>query len=190
MADWLDREWLEADGRGGFASGTAADTFSPRKPTAVLTLGTAVREHWPEYLMEAVEIATFMMSACLVVALFDHPTSPFNHIIPNPTVRRILTGVAMGVTAIAIVYSPWGQQSGAHFNPSVTLTFWRLGKVAGWDAVFYLVAHFVGATLGVLVAAVLLGDLIAHPAVRYVATLPRTAGPMVAMALSSRRAAR
>jgi len=29
----------------------------------------------------------------------------------------------MGSTSAAIVYSPWGQQSGAHLNPSVTLTF-------------------------------------------------------------------
>ena len=57
----------------------------------------------------------------------------------------VLTGIAMGLTAIAIVYSPWGKQSGAHFNPSVTLTFWRLGKVATWDAVFYVAAQFAGA---------------------------------------------
>ncbi len=37
----------------------------------------------------------------------------------------------MGGTAIAIVFSPFGKRSGAHFNPAVTLTFWRLGKVKG-----------------------------------------------------------
>src|SRR5262249_62038958 len=93
---------------------------------------------------------------------------------------RILTGAPMGLTAIAIVYSPWGKQSGAHFNPSVTLTFWRLGKVANWDVVFYATAHFLGAILGVLLAAALLGDVIAHPAVRYVATLPGTSGTQAA----------
>jgi len=34
----------------------------------------------------------------------------------------------MGATAVAIVFSPWGEQSGAHFNPAVTLAFWRLGS--------------------------------------------------------------
>ena len=126
--------------------------------------------------MEAGELAAFMISACLVVALLDHPTSPLHDLIPSAVIRRILTGSAMGLTAIAIVYSPWGKQSGAHFNPSVTLTFWRLGKVANWDAVCYVAAHFIGAILGVLVAAALLGDVIAHPAVRYVATLPGAAG--------------
>ena len=37
----------------------------------------------------------------------------------------------MGLTAIALIYSPWGQRSGAHFNPAVTLTFFRLRRVAG-----------------------------------------------------------
>ena len=40
----------------------------------------------------------------------------------------------MGATAIALIYSPWGKQSGAHMNPAMTLTFTRLGKVAPGDA--------------------------------------------------------
>jgi aquaporin Z len=31
----------------------------------------------------------------------------------------------MGLTAVGLIYSPWGQRSGGHLNPSVTLTFWR-----------------------------------------------------------------
>ena len=61
----------------------------------------------------------------------------------------MLTGIAMGSTAIALVFSPLGKRSGAHFNPAVTLTFWRLGKVKNWDAVFYIVAQFIGGIAGV-----------------------------------------
>ncbi len=59
-------------------------------------------------------------------------------------------GLLMGLTAILIIYSPWGRQSGAHINPAVTLTFWRLGKVRTWDAIFYMLAQFAGGALGVL----------------------------------------
>jgi len=40
-------------------------------------------------------------------------------------------------TAVVLILSPWGQRSGAHFNPATTLTFWRLGKVATADAAFF-----------------------------------------------------
>jgi aquaporin Z len=143
---------------------------------AELGLRAALQQHWPEYLMEAGELGSFMIAACVVVALLEHPASPLNHGIPDPLVRRVLTGTAMGLTAIGIIYSPWGKQSGAHFNPAVTLTFWRLGKVDRWDAALYVVAQFVGAVVGVLVSRAALGDLIAHPAVNYVATVPGASG--------------
>jgi aquaporin Z len=61
-------------------------------------------------------------------------------------------------------------------------TFWRLGKVAPADAGFYVLAQAVGGLGGILVAASVLGDLVAHPSVRYVATVPGPAGGLVAFA--------
>jgi aquaporin Z len=52
------------------------------------------------------------------------------------------------------------------------LTFFRLGKVAPWDALFYVVAQFVGGLVGVLLAAVILGQALGEPPVHYVATTP------------------
>ena len=43
-------------------------------------------------------------------------------------------------------------QSGAHFNPAATLTFYRLGKVRRRDALGYIGAQFAGAAAGVGVA--------------------------------------
>jgi aquaporin Z len=86
----------------------------------------------------------------------------------------------MGATAIAIVYSPWGKQSGAHINPSLTLTFLRLGKVAPWDALFYVVAQCAGAAAGVALSALVLGPRLSHPAVSYVVTVPGPAGTVAA----------
>jgi aquaporin Z len=132
----------------------------------------ALAKHWPEYLMEAAELGLFMISASVFTIVLEHPESVIRQAIPSDFIRRVLTGIAMGLTAISIIYSPWGKQSGAHFNPSVTLTFLRLGRVKHWDATFYVIAQFAGGIGGVLLASVFLGDLLAHPKVRYAATLP------------------
>ena len=133
----------------------------------------ALRLHWPEYLMEAALLGSFMISASLFASLLEFPGSPVHQAIPHPTLRRALMGVAMGLTAIGLVYSPWGSRSGAHFNPALTLAFHRLGMVAPADAVWYTVAQFAGGVAGMLVALALLGVPLAHPAVHYVATWPR-----------------
>ena len=83
-------------------------------------------------------------------------------------------------TAVAVIYSRWGKRSGAHINPAVTLTFFRLGKVRPWDAVFYMAAQFTGAVLGVMLAGALLREWLAEPSVGYVVTRPGSAGPLVA----------
>jgi aquaporin Z len=141
----------------------------------------ALKLHWPEYLMETVELGIFMLSACFFVALIEYPNSSIHGLISEQFLRRILIGLAMGLTAILIVYSPLGKRSGAHFNPAVTLTFLRLGKIAPWDAAFYILAQFIGAALGVILASVVLGKvLIADPSVNYVATLPGNAGTSIA----------
>jgi aquaporin Z len=141
----------------------------------------ALRRHWPEYLMEAAGLGLFMVSAGLCGTLLFYPHSPVVAALPDPMVRQALMGVLMGLTAIAIIYSPWGQQSGAHLNPAVTLTFWRLGKVAPWDAALYVLAQFAGGALGVLVVLALLGHAFADPPVSYIATMPGSGGPLVAL---------
>lgn len=140
----------------------------------------ALKQHWPEYLMEAAELGIFMVSACAFGALLEYPGSPVHQALPDPPLRRVLMGAAMGLTAVSIIYSPFGKRSGAHFNPSVTLTFWRLGKVAGADAFFYVIAQFIGAVIGVALPAVILRSALTHPSVNYVATLPGTRGVVVA----------
>ncbi|MGE5321964.1 MAG: MIP/aquaporin family protein [Actinomycetota bacterium] len=140
----------------------------------------AVRQHWPEYLMEAAGLGLFMVSACVFTVILWHPASPLRGAIPDPVLRRIFTGGAMGLTLIAIVYSPWGKQSGAHLNPVVTLTFYRLGKIEFWDACFYALFQFAGGLAGVLISALLLRSVLAHPDVDYAATLPGPRGALVA----------
>jgi aquaporin Z len=89
-------------------------------------------------------------------------------------------GVAMGATAILIIHSPMGKRSGAHFNPAITLTYLRLGKIAPGDAFFYVIFQFMGGIFGVGVAALMLGSSIAHPAVDYAVTVPGPEGTAAA----------
>lgn len=144
---------------------------------------TALKRHWPEYLMEAAGLGLFMISACVFVALVEHPGSPARQAIEDSLMRRLLVGLAMGATAIAIIYSPWGKQSGAHLNPAVTLTFYRLGKIEPWDAAFYVIAQFLGGVAGVAISALILGrTVLADPTVNYVVTLPGESGVGLAFA--------
>src|SRR5215831_3063972 len=140
----------------------------------------ALKQHWPEYLMEATELGIFMISACAFTVLLFHPASPVTKVISDGILRRLLMGIAMGSTAIAIIFSPLGKRSGGHFNPSVTLTFFRLGKIEAWDAAFYALFQFAGAVAGVLIASLLFGKLVAHMSVNYAATVPGPAGVMAA----------
>jgi len=139
-----------------------------------------VRDHWPEYLMEAAGLGLFMVSAAVVTALLEYPYSPLHEQFPDPVIRRLLIGIAMGFTAIGIIYSPWGKQSGAHLNPAVTVTFFRLGKIHGLDALFYVLAQFAGGLIGLQLAAMAIGMAIEHPTVNYVVTVPGLDGTWMA----------
>jgi len=126
-----------------------------------------------------------MCSAAAFATLLRHPASPvapeLASIVP-PLLQRAPMGVAMGLTAIAIIYSPLGRRSGAHMNPAVTLTFLRLGKIEARDAAGYVAAQFTGGAVGILGATWLLRGLPAHPSINYVATVPGAAGDAAAFA--------
>ena len=131
-----------------------------------------LRQHWPEYLIEAWGLGTFMVSASVFATLLFAPQSPLPSLLPSDSARLALMGIAMGLTALGIVVSPWGRLSGAHINPAFTITFWRLGKVAHWDAVFYIGAQFVGGLAGVLLMIPLLGQPFTQVPVHYAVTVP------------------
>jgi aquaporin Z len=169
---------------------TVASNLTPELETPDISLRQApklgalasLRLRWPEYLMEAALLGAFMVSACMFGVLYGFPSSPLRQLVPSGFIRRFLGGLSMGVTALAIFYSPWGKQSGAHINPSVTMTFLRLGKIGPWDALFYVASQFTGAVLGVFLVAQFLQQEVSHPAVRYVVTSPGPRGPWVAFA--------
>ena len=144
--------------------------------------GESLALHWREYLIEGWALGTFMVSAGVATTLLEYPGFWLHQAIASPDLRRALIGIAMGLTAVALIYSPWGQRSGAHMNPAVTLTFLRLGKIARWDALFFVAAQCLGGILGVLVVRALFADAFALSPVRYIVTVPGPAGADVAFA--------
>ena len=144
-----------------------------------MTLVRALRSHAVEIASEAFGLGAFLFSACFFAVLLEHPASPVRAAIPSALERRALMGLAMGLTAILLIYSPPGKRSGAHLNPSVTLAFLRLGRLPLWDAALYVAAQIAGALLGIALARFALGTS-RLSAVHFAATNPGPAGLAVA----------
>jgi aquaporin Z len=104
----------------------------------------------------------------IVIAMFG-TSSPMVTLMPDPGLRRLVTGFLFGSTGALIAVSRIGKVSGAHINPVVSLSFWMLGKIDAGHAVGYMVAQCVGAIFGA-VPLLLWGNM--GESVAYGATLP------------------
>ena len=145
-----------------------------------MTAREAFKCHWRLYVFEGIELAIFMISACFATVYLFDPSYPALHLIPSAAMRRLLMGIAMGATAVLIIHSPMGKRSGAHFNPAISLSYLRLGKIARWDAMFYVVFQFIGGVVGVAVSALVLGSSLAAPTTDYAVTIPGRYGTAAA----------
>jgi len=132
--------------------------------------------------MEAALLGCILVSASFFAAVLEHPSSPVRQGIEDPLRRRALMGLAMAGTNVALIFSPWGKQSGAHMNPSVTLTYLRLGKIAPADAAFYVLFQFAGGIAGTALASLAASAWLSGPPIHHVATTPGRFGPAAAFA--------
>jgi len=150
-------------------------TITAARPSGAadrFTAASALKAHWPEYLMESAELGFFMVSACFFTTLLEYPASPVRHALPNAFLRQALTGLAMALTLLLLIHSAWGKRSGAHMNPAMTLMFLRLGKMESWDGFFYVLFQFAGGLSGVVFSSLVIGRALAHPSVNFAATQP------------------
>ncbi len=143
------------------------------------SIADAVSTHWKEYLMEATEIGVLILSTCIYGTLIYADKSPIESFGLAPALKSMLMGTAVAMTTFMIIRSPFGRRSGAHLNPSVTLTFFWLGRVHRWDAAWYIAAHFMGATAGVFAARQILDVRLSAPPVQYMVTVPGKQGNAV-----------
>jgi aquaporin Z len=126
--------------------------------------------------MEAWGLGMFMISASLMTILFQHPDCILAYHIPSGLMRRCLIGITMGATAVGIISSPWGRKSGAHINPSVTITMLMLRKISLRDAIFYIIFQTAGGIAGVCLISIVLPSYMNDSSVSYVVTIPGKAG--------------
>ena len=145
-----------------------------------VSLRLALREHWPEYLIEGWALGSLMISIGSFVTVLELPKSPLYALVPSSSLRAVLLALAIGVTITLLIQSPWGKRSGAHMNPAITLAFLRLKRIRLWDALFFILAQSIGGMLGVIVVILLGRHLFTDPPVRYAVTTPGSAGEAVA----------
>jgi len=137
------------------------------------------RNDWLNYFIEAWALGMFMISATFFAGLLEIPGLPGRQWISDPLLRRWLMGMAMGATAICLIYSPLGRRSGAHMNPAVTLTFLYLKKISRSDAICYVIAQCVGGVTAMLLFKILFPMFVAAPEVNFVQTQPGMPGVWV-----------
>lgn len=69
----------------------------------------------------------------------------------DPGVQLFAHALAVGL-GLGVLIAMFQTVSGSHFNPSVTLAFWRTGVVTGGEAARYVAVQVVGAIVGVVAA--------------------------------------
>jgi aquaporin Z len=132
--------------------------------------------HWREYLMEASELGALMLCICLFGAVLYSNASPLIRFALSRSEDAAIMGACVAATTWAIIRSPFGRRTGAHFNPAITLTYFCLGRIHRWDAFCYVMAQFSGALAGVFIARQILGRSLSAEPVRYVVTTPGSHG--------------
>ncbi len=141
---------------------------------------SALKKNWGNYLIEAWALGMFMVSACFFTIALEYPGSPLRQSFGDPLFRRFLMGLAMGVTAVLLIYSPWGKRSGAHMNPAVTLANWQMERISSANAIWYILAQFIGGSLGVYLFKWTVPAAITQASVNYAVTVPGMDGVGVA----------
>ena len=137
------------------------------------------RPHWSAYGAECLGTA-LLVFAGLSVVIFDFgPGSPVVHLLPDPLLRRFLTGLLFGGIGALLALSPLGRISGAHLDPVLSFGFWLAGSLGPADTALYVAAQGVGAVGGALALPPLWGGFGA--AVSFGMSLP-SAGWLLALA--------
>jgi len=126
--------------------------------------------HWAEWSCEFAGTALLLIGGLSAVCLDFGSHSPTARLVPDHSVRLLITGLLFAGTGSLVAVSPLGRRSGAHLNPVVTLAFWVQHRVHVHDVIGYIAAQCLGALAGAAVVRGLWGSTAV--AVRTGATVP------------------
>jgi len=135
------------------------------------------------FLMEAIGLGIFMISAGFFSILLYHPHFEPAFFMTHPLLRQILIGLCMGTTAFCIITNPWLSKSGAHINPAITLNFLYLGRISALESVGYILSQFVGGVLGLELLNLFMGPYLSSNYIHFIVTVPGPQGPLTALIL-------
>ncbi len=93
-------------------------------------------------------LAEFLGTFGLLVAVTGGALLSLNLPILDPISRVMLISFAIGAGLVGVIYA-FGDLSGAHFNPAVTIAMWAAGRFKARDVVPYILAQLLGGIVGV-----------------------------------------
>ena len=104
--------------------------------------------HWKEYTAELLGTAIMIFVGLSAVVFNMSENLPMVKLLPDRSLRLLLTGTIFAGSGSLVAISPLGKLSGGHINPSVSLAFWLQGKMHRHDFIAYVIAQFIGAIAG------------------------------------------
>lgn len=102
------------------------------------------------YFSEFVGTGLLVLIGLSAVIFINGKGSPVLKIIPDPGIRRALSGFLFGTTGCLITISPVGKISGAHINPMVSIAFYLRKTMQFKNMLGFIVAQMAGAVVGCL----------------------------------------
>ncbi|MFD7840744.1 aquaporin [Streptomyces sp. NPDC059761] len=104
--------------------------------------------------------ATLMFTVVTIIRWVLDPASPLA--LGSLHLALLVVGALAGALVFGLIRSPWGQRSGAHMNPAVTLALWLLRAFPGRGVAVYVVAQLGGSVAGTALARLAWGPAVAR----------------------------
>ncbi|BAZ47636.1 major intrinsic protein [Nostoc sp. NIES-4103] len=113
--------------------------------------------HWTEYGAELLG-TTFNLFVGFSAIVFNFGKGlPMEALIPNESMRLLITGLVFAGSGSCFAISPLGKLSGSHLNPCVSLAFWAQGKMHQHDIIGYIIAQLLGGIIAASTVVVIWG---------------------------------